>query len=240
MRVSTYICTCKVRDGIMCPVRLCLDPLRHHLPWSLDPGWGPARSSLCIPIPCPLHPALGFQICGIMPSFLCGHYYQLSHLYSPHFYSLSVCCTFVVSMYVVHTHKCACAHACALAQVGIRVWQRMTNIFLYCSQAYCLEAKSFAEPEAYNSSKVVWPMSSGVPPSPSPRGVQQSCLNQVTGTCGHGQISCECCELESSCLHTEHFYLLCCLPSTDFMFLKCKLDYSDTFLKSIQWLSFTL
>lgn len=168
MRVSTYICTCKVRDGIMCPVRLCLNPLRHHLPWSLDPGWGPARSSLCIPIPCPLHPALGFQICGIMPSFFCGHYYQLSHLYSPHFYSLSVCCTFVVSMYVVHTHKCACAHACALAQVGIRVWQRMTNIFLYCSQAYCLEAKSFAEPEAYNSSKVVWPMSSGVPPSPSP------------------------------------------------------------------------
>lgn len=123
MRVSTYICTRKVRDGIMCPVRLCLNPLRHHLPWSLDPGWGPARSIICIPVPCPLHPALGFQMCGIMPSFLCGHYYQLSHLYSSHFYSLSVCCTSVVSMYVVHTHECARAHTYTPAQVGIRVWQ---------------------------------------------------------------------------------------------------------------------
>lgn len=61
MRVLTYICTCKVRDGNMCPVRLCLNPLRHHLPWSLDPGWGTSKVQSLHPYPLPPAPSPWFS-----------------------------------------------------------------------------------------------------------------------------------------------------------------------------------
>lgn len=98
----------KLEVDTMCPTTFFLNPLKTSSPSESGSRLG-TNGAIVSALP-PQHPhqPFDFQMCGVMPSFLTGHYYQLSHLLVLTFILcvLCVCCVYVCGAHkgmLVHT-----------------------------------------------------------------------------------------------------------------------------------------